>query len=328
MRSSSVARRSSSRRLISGLQRLFVAQVGIRWTAPEGKTLAEKPAGLARVGLARSGAELLELVGVESPRCHTQQVSAGRRGQRLVSERSPKPRHVDLSRLGGRSRCALSPALARRVDPWRRARLRAEGARPGPFADGRRPARPRRRPPRPRGRRGRESARWPSARPYHPPLSPEIARVYESSSRLCSRSCSRNVRRCCESTRRCLRRPHPAARAEGARRVPDSSSFSPSPSSSSAQRRHRGGQSDPPTVSQRADGRLLPDGADIQHATPARAPTTVPTASRRAHPRRVGGHHWPTRWPHAPGRGRRAHHRDTGRHPTRVARPRSTGSQR
>ena len=67
MRSSSVARSQLFEASDLGLQRLLVAQVGIRRAAPEGEALAQQPAGLAGISFARAGAKLLELVGVEQP---------------------------------------------------------------------------------------------------------------------------------------------------------------------------------------------------------------------------------------------------------------------
>ena len=112
MRSSSVVRSQLFEACDLGLQRRLVAQVGIRRAAPESEALAQQPGRLAGISFARAGAKLLELVGVESPLRHAQQVAGGRRGERVVSERSAKPRDIDLRRLGGRGRRGLAPALA------------------------------------------------------------------------------------------------------------------------------------------------------------------------------------------------------------------------
>ncbi len=279
MRSSSVARRSSSRRLISGLQRLFVAQVGIWRAAPEGKTLPQQPAGLARVGLARSGAELLELVGVERPRGHTQQVAAGRRGQRVVSERSPKPRHVDLSRLGGRSRRVLSPALAdQSIRGDGLVRVQQQHGQDGSLTRaaelGRDPVN--------LDLEGAENAEAHSCHPGDRTTligqKPPGLRVL---SRLCSRVAAGISLPAAEPTPRSAHRPHPAARAKGA--PPCSGFLSSSPSSSPSPARPS-----PPrqTIRPRRPSRSEPPGssptAPTSHRHPPHAPTTVPTASHRA----------------------------------------------
>ena len=138
-------------------------------------------------------------------------------------------------------------------------------AQPGPLVDGHRRARPRRRRPRLRGRRERESAPWPSGRRYHASARPNAS--LQGLSRFAA---------ALQPEFPSLRREHTTVSSSAAPSGPNRRSstcsgflsFSACSSRSCAQASAR----QQTARTGRPDGRLLPDGADIQRTTPASRP--------------------------------------------------------
>ena len=114
-RSSSAARRASSKRAISRLRERLIREIGERLAAPQPQRRAQQLARGRSVAISeratRVGDQRLEALGVDLTRLHRQQVAAPARDEHLVTQRLAQMRHVPLQRLRCRRRWSLAPQL-------------------------------------------------------------------------------------------------------------------------------------------------------------------------------------------------------------------------